>query len=312
LELKLFDVTPYQNSGPRIVRAIQSRLLAGPAVARLNRDIVGALGERRFEALWIDKGTWVFPETLELARKLGVRWLVHYTPDPAFYVHTSRHFRASVPLYDLCVTTKRYELDLYRQAGAREVVFTWQGIDERFVRIKAAGAIAGPQRDGLVFIGHHEPYRQSILGALARAGLPLRIYGPRWREKTRRARHLGPFVKGGAVSGDTYVAILATGKIGIGLLSKLCPDDFTTRTFEIPAAGALLIAEDTAAHRELFEEGVEAEFFTTPEELASKARFYLCNEEARTRIAQRARIKVLENFTWRRSLQPVIEAIRRS
>lgn len=58
------------------------------------------------------------------------------------------------------------------------------------------------------------------------------------------------------------------------------------RTFEIPACGGFLLAERTPTHLELFEEGKEAEFFSTVEECADKSRFYTRNEPARSKIAR--------------------------
>ncbi len=310
-ELVGFDVTPYYQQGSRLVRILGSRLLVGPAIDGLNRDLRAAVAANdRVDVLWIDKGTWIYPETLEFARHLGVRTVVHYTPDPAFHVHHSRHFRACVPLYDICVTTKRYELELYRRAGAKKVVFTYQGIDERFERIEACSKIECNSRTGMIFIGHHERYYEDQLRFVAGSGLPLRVYGPRWPRKTARDRVLAPAVKGDAVVGDAYAATLATGAIGIGLLCKAYPDAFTTRTFEIPAAGALLLAEDTAEHREIFLEGKEADFFTSTDELVDKARFYLKRDGIRAQIALRGRERVMRDFTWEKVLSPVVEALR--
>jgi len=69
-------------------------------------------------------------------------------------------------------------------------------------------------------------------------------------------------------------------------LRKICPDQHTTRTFEIPACGSLLLADRTQEHQDFFEEGKEAEFFDSPEELADKVRFYCTNEPARMAIAK--------------------------
>lgn len=309
-EVTGFDVTPYYTAAPRLVRAFENRTLMGPSVDRLNRDVVAALNTRAaFDVLWVDKGTWIYPETLEAARRAGVGMLVHYTPDPAFHVHHSRHFRACVPLYDLCVTTKRYELELYRAAGARRVLFTWQGVDERFERLPACADVARPERQGIVFIGHHEAYYERMLEALASAELPLRVYGPRWPRAAGRNRRLAPHVRGDAVVGDGYVATLASGRIGLGLLCKKYPDAFTTRTFEIPASGAMLLAEDTEEHRELFRAGEEADFFASVEELIDKARYYLANSALREQIARHGREKVLRYFRWESVLQPVVDAL---
>ena len=309
-ELVRFDVTPFYQHSSRLVRILGSRLLVGSAIDGLNRDLRAALAaEGRVDVLWIDKGTWIYPETLEFARYAGVQTVVHYTPDPAFHVHHSRHFRACVPRYDICVTTKRYELELYRKAGARKVVFTYQGVDERFQRIEACSKIKCNSRTGMIFVGHHERYYEDQLRVVAGSGLPLRVYGPRWPRKTARDPVLAPAVKGDAVVGDAYAATLATGAIGIGLLCKKYPDAFTTRTFEIPAAGALLLAEDTAEHREIFLEGREAEFFSSAAELVDKARFYLKHEASRAEIARCGRERVMREFTWERVLSPVVEAL---
>jgi hypothetical protein len=84
---------------------------------------------------------------------------------------------------------------------------------------------------------------------------------------------------------DDYPRALTGSKTGIGFLRKACPDQHTTRTFEIPACGSLLLAE-RIQHQELFEEGKEAEFFSSSEELLEKTKFYCSNESATKRIAE--------------------------
>ena len=81
-------------------------------------------------------------------------------------------------------------------------------------------------------------------------------------------------IQGDACYGVDYARALTGAKIAIGLLSKRIPETTTTRSFEIPACGTMLLAERTQDHQALFEEGVEAEFFDSAEECADKARFY--------------------------------------
>jgi spore maturation protein CgeB len=56
--------------------------------------------------------------------------------------------------------------------------------------------------------------------------------------------------------------------------------------FEIPAAGGFLLSERTPVMRTLYEEGEEAEFFSSTAELVEKCRYYLENEDLRRQIAQ--------------------------
>jgi hypothetical protein len=309
-ELLPFDVTPYLTRRSRIVGAVQDRILFGPEVYEFNRDLLAAVrSASAVDVVWIDKGRWVFPRTLEGIKSTTGAGLVHYTPDPAFTVHTSRYFERSVPLYDLLVTTKRYEISQYREAGARQVLFTRQGIDDRFVRSGLCRAVDGPHRSGVVFIGHAERHYVNILAGVGQRHAGLKIWGQGWGSVAKRRPDLRAWVKGGPLWGDDYVVGLAGGRVGLGLLSKYCPDQFTTRSFEIPAAGSLLIAERTAEHEQLFDEGKEAEFFSTIDELTDKIEFYLRFEVGRRRVAERGRRRALGCYHWQQVLDPVLKAI---
>lgn len=309
-EVAEFDVTGYLNAGGRIARGLQHRLLDGPSVRRFNHDLLNFIAvQPRLDVVWIDKGRWVFASTLVRIKEMTNALLVHYTPDPAFTVHTSRHFARSMAIYDLCITTKRYELDRYRNAGARQVLFTLQGVDDRFSVCPECSDIAGPNRQGIVFVGHRESHYERLLSNLANAKTDLKIWGPGWERVSRSGAALAGCIRGGPVWGVDYPRALASGCIGIGLLSKMYPDQFTTRTFEVPAAGAMLLAERTSEHLELFEEGIEAEFFSSVNELKEKTDFYLRNSAARVAIAQRGRSRTLANYTWQHVLAPAVRTV---
>lgn len=309
-DVKQFDISFFLNSGSRISNYIQNYLLNGPDIFKLNSEILKFIKHNeKPDVVWIDKGRWLYASTIEKIKKLTGAYIVHYTPDPAFTVHTSRHFKEGLNLYDLCITTKRYEIEKYIQSGAKNVEFTLQGIDDRFVKCSHCANIEGKHRNGTIFIGHREPHYEHILSALANEEFSLKIWGPGWDKIPWRHSKHKRCVQGGPLWGDLYPKTLATARIGIGLLTKMCPDQFTTRTFEIPASGALLIAERNPEHQNLFIEGIEAEYFSSIPELQEKVKYFINNDTERCKIAKQGQKRALENYTWNHALKQIINLI---
>lgn len=284
-EVTGFDVSPFQSRF-RLIRSMQWRVKPRVLLRRLNASIRRTVDRGdRFDLLWIDKGVWIFPETVEHARcRCGGRAL-HFTPDAQFLSNRSNHFFDAVPLYDHLVTTKTFEVDLYRSAGARNVILSQQS----YCPVRYARPVARDEfRSGVGFIGHYEPEYGRHVSAIG-VEVGVQVWGGGWHRASTRRRVPSEVVRGDGLWEADYVDALTSFKIGLGLLSKYIPEQHTTRTFEIPAAGTFLLAERTPEHEEFFEEGHEAEFFGSLEEMISKARFYLENEVLRRRIAERGR-----------------------
>ena len=100
-------------------------------------------------------------------------------------------------------------------------------------------------------------------------------------------------------------------RLCLGFVSRSNGDEFTHRSFEIPACRGFLLAERTAKHQEIFDEGHEAEFFDSPEECADKVRFYLGDEEARQRIAAAGYQRGLKSdYSLRRRMSDAVREIQ--
>src|SRR5262249_17469298 len=158
------------------------------------------------------------------------------------------------------------------------------------------------------FVGHHETHYRHRIRAAAELGTDLAVWG-KWQGASRGRPWLKHVVRGDGVWDEDYVAALNTKRIGLGLLTRLAPDQSTTRTFEIPACGALLLAERTEEHLDLFEEGVEAEFFDGDAEMQEKIRWYLSHEDERKLVADRGMRRVSEGgYSHTDRLRPVFGA----
>lgn len=281
-----FDITPYLHMGTRVERSVAMRLHWGRALKRLNRDILVRAESihKTVSLIWVDKGIWMYPATLRALKQRFGCPAVHYTPDAQIHWQRSRHFLSSLPLYETCVTTKEWEIPDYRACGAGKIVLTLQGYGDHFDRGETSAEEHARYGFGVGFIGHYQPHYAGRLKALVDAGIDVHVWGDAWQRRATSRNWLRGRT-GPGLFGPSYPAALRSVQIGLGLLGKHIPETTTTRSFEIPAVGTFLLAERTDMHRELFEEGVEAEFFGSDEELVDKARFYLAHPEERERIA---------------------------
>ena len=75
-------------------------------------------------------------------------------------------------------------------------------------------------------------------------------------------------------------------KIAINLVRRANRDGHVMRSFEIPACGALMLAEKTREHSELFADGINAAFFQTVPDLARQIKHYLARPGERESIKQ--------------------------
>jgi spore maturation protein CgeB len=289
-------------------RQTQRRLQRGSIVEEINRSVLERAREFRPELVWAEKQEFLGVETIEELRGLGAK-TVHFTPDPYFSLDwkRTRLMDEAMRAFDALVYCKSYERAQYERLG-KPVVYMPLGYCDEVHRPLASEDARWSCAVG--FLGGWEPRRERLLHAVTAAGIDLKIWGGYWEflrdGKWTPRRHiilrqlagkerfrfhsdelLSRTHQGGEVYADDYARALTGSRIGLGFVRNVCPDQHTTRTFEIPACGSLLLADRTVEHQEFFEEGKEAEFFASCDELIEKVKFYGSNESARKRVADR-------------------------
>ena len=297
-------------------RQAQRRLGRGPIVDAINAEVVRTARDFGPDMVWAEKQEYLRPQTLRDLGAGGAR-LVHFTPDPYFSLSWKRTplMDAAIGGFDVLLYCKAYERSDYEALG-RPVVYMPLGYCDETHRPLAS--TASRWRCSVGFLGGWEPRRERLLRSVAGTGADLKIWGGYWdflgdgRWSLRRRIILGqlaggePFSihrddrlasawQGEEVYGDDYARALSGADIGLGFLRKVCPDQHTTRTFEIPACGAMLLADRTEEHLEFFREGVEAEFFDSEAELADKIGHYSKAEDARRKVANAGRRRCVED-----------------
>ena len=299
-----------QRRGP-LARRVEWRLRLGPMVREYTAALLRAL-DTEPDVLWVDKGLFVVPDVLAAARRRGVRWLVHYSPDNyALQGNASRHLWRGLRAYDVVVTTKRPNVDLLRAAGARRVLLSGNAFDPALHRpVTPTAAEQTALGADVSFIGRWEPLRELTLSAIAALPVRLRVRGPGWERVRNRA--LRAACEPGPIYGEAYVQAIATAKVNLGLLSRDAGDTITQRSVEIPACGAFLLAERTADHRAHFVEGEEAAYFDGTVELARSIVRWVRDDDARARIAAAGRARCLASgYAYDDRLRTILDTLER-
>lgn len=290
-----------------------NRLRRPPDVFRTNTTILAELSKAPRDIVWIDKGRSIRPRTLKRLRdEYPDTRLVLYSPDDMFNPanHSYRYGR-SIPLYDLHVTTKSFNVPELYEAGARRVHRVDKGFDPQMHRPLELSAEERERFSADVgFIGAYEEGMGDLLFGLAEANIRVVVWGVYWERYSRR--HPNLVLENRWLHGLDYAKAINATRINLGLLRKASRDRHTARSVEIPACGGFLLAPRTDEHLGLFDEGREAQFFESFEELLAKCSHYLADEESRKLIAEAGRQRCLrDHYDNASRLQSVLDAIER-
>jgi len=238
-----------------------------------------------YQIVWIDKGITINRETLIYIKKISPSAkIISYSPDNMVLRHNqSKNFLECIALYDVHFTTKSYILEDLRKLGAMRVEYTNKHYEKTFHYPRELTNEDQRRLGGDVgFIGAWEKERCESILYLASKGIKVKVFGDgKWNDyKGIENLEILP-----GIFSDDYSKALQAFKISLCFLRKMNFDQQTSRSMEIPACGGFMLAERTSEHLALFEEGKEAEYFSTNEELYKKCLHYLAHDEERKNIA---------------------------
>ena len=286
------------------------RIRPSPDFYATNRRAIRAASRRRFDVVWVDKTLSLAPATLDRLRRLlpDARFVAYSGDDMSNPAHQSPRYLQSVDRYDLHVTTKSYNVPELLQMGAADVQFVDNAFDPATHRpIALSPRDAKRYAADIGFVGTYEEDRADSMYRLAEAGIPVTVRGPDWR----RFRRSHPLLRVHEtfLEDDVYSRAVCATKINLGFLRKMNRDLQTTRSVEIPACRAFLLAERTSEHERMFEEGKEAEFFASFDELLAKCRHYLAHEDERREIAEAGYRRAQADYTTAHLVTAILDRL---
>jgi len=278
LDVDVLDTSPLTSSRFRALNSLTLRTYLTPSAVEMNVAILKRAASCAPDVIWIDKGIWVYPTTLRRLKKYAQFVVHHHTDDihgkgSFFWLH-----RMGMGLYDLHMTTNRWNVLEMSKNGLSNIFRVGMGYDQDY-HLPPSGSNL-PFLHEIVFVGHFEPHSERYVTALRKAGMDVKVWGHNWwKSKDPRFRSAKP------LSHPNYVNTIASAKIALCFLSRRNRNESTGRSFEIPSIGTFLLAEHTAEHEYLYGDGIGAALFRHEQELVEKAKHYLAIESERREVA---------------------------
>jgi spore maturation protein CgeB len=282
------DTRSYEPRNP-LMRRISYRIMAGPAINRLNRDLLLIAERERPDLLWADKLLWMQPRTLDRLRKMGIATVSYmidnpFGPrqDPGWHLYMK-----DIPHYDLHVVQRNKNIQDYRSRGARDVIKIQTAYEPTLQYPPTEGWSDADRDRGVSFIGTPYDDRAQTLTRLWREyDLSVSVSGSErlWSRNLETDTFKAIF-REGELYRDKYREAIWRSKINLSFITHSNQDEFVHKSFEIAGCGSFLLAERSEGHLQRFREDEEAVFFTGFDELVQKIHRYLPDEAARQRIA---------------------------
>jgi len=287
-----YSLLPWRNFVGRIIYYGGAALIE----SYFKKKLTPIINKFSYDLTFVDNGELIGNNILSILRKVS-NILINYNSDDPVCTRDKKKWRLyleAVPHYDLLAVVRQVNVAEAYSRGAQKVLQVYMAVDELDGPRDITPADRRRWSHEVLFIGTWMPERGPFLGELLKAGLPLAIYGNDWH-KAPEWPSLRAVWQGPAIYGDDYLKAIQLAKISLGLLSKGNRDLHTTRTFEIPYCGGLLCAERTSEHLELYQEDIEAVYWSEVSECIEKCQRLLHDDKKRAAIAEKGRIRCLRN-----------------
>jgi spore maturation protein CgeB len=264
----------------------------------VKRTILSQIGDQAFELVWVDRGRYIGPGLIKEFKRRNAFVANHSGDDPFSYRDRLSWslFKLAVRQYDYLLVVREENVAEAKRFGVKRVERVWRAADEVAHRPREfTEEQLAPWLGDVVFVGTNMDRRGEFMKQLLDLKVPLSITGDRWQVSPQ-----WPFLKDvwrgvSTKTDDDYAAAILGAKVSLGLLSGGNRDLHTMRSVEIPYMGGLFCAERTSEHDQLYVDGKEAIFWSTPEECAEKSMLLINDPGLRQEIARNGQARALAN-----------------
>ncbi len=255
----------------------------------INKRLARACSDFKPDLLFIIKGFYLWPGTLKKIKEAGKGLIFCFNTDNPFNLAScatsNRNIINALPHYDCYFIWSKLLIEPLLKNGATRAEYLPFGYD--YV-LHHPVALSDTQMslygNDIVFVGNWDEERERWLSGLS--DYDLGLWGSSYWARRCKDMQLRRKWRGRRAVGDVMSCVLNASKISLNIFRIQNKGAHNMRTFEAPACGAFVLAERSPEAKEFFEEGKEAAYFSSSEELGEKIKYYLAHDEERKRIAK--------------------------
>ncbi|MDY6934503.1 MAG: glycosyltransferase [Spirochaetota bacterium] len=253
----------------------------------------------------IGKGETIQGDTIKIIKKNSKCKVIHFygdfrnTPQP--YVIDIGKYADITLLYhkDQRIIKQHHDL------GVKNIGFWWVGSDPDIYR-----PIQLEKKYDVVFFGNNADFlpgheeRRNLIKAIAESGITIHIFGNNWDLFTDHQN----IVLHNFVVSKEFVDTCSKAKITLGYnaVNDVYYYASWRRPFNCMACGAFHLTKYFPGIEEVFETKKHLVWFDTINEAVELIHFYLNNSEERENIAQNGREEIINNHTWDKRIEEMI------
>ena len=273
---------------------IRFRLGLSRIQQKIGQGLLAKARSFRPDIIWVFKGMRLLPGVLKKLKSEGF-FLVNYNPDHPFIFSSkgsgNQNVTDAVGLYDLHLCYSHSVAGrIEKEYGIPTALlpFGYELPDDLFSEINNT-----PEILKACFIGNPDPKRVAYLKAMAAAGVSVDVYGHGWDKHLPPTPGLNIFP---AAYKKEFWKNMRAYRVQVNIFRPHNEGSHNMRTFEIPAAGGIMLAPDNHQHRSFFKQGEEVFFYKNKKELIAGAKYILTlPKEKADRIRRKARRRSVQS-----------------
>ncbi len=264
---------------------------------------------KKYHWIIVFKGMEFNLKTLQLCKKLSPNALwININPDDP-YNEVSRgasnlNVKECIRFFDYyCMWSKTIAKRL-KNDGCSRVLYLPFAYDEDFHL--RPDKISVSQPEFIAFVGTWDKPRELLLSELG--DFNVKIFGNGW-SRASKDFPLKNNVSSEAIFGNDLSTIISSAVVALNPMRSQNIGSHNMRSFEIPAAGGLMLTTRSSEQEELFPDSQASFMYSDIDELKQKLQYIISNREEALRVRE-CGMKLVSNHTYTSRVQYLLETIK--